>query len=94
MIEIFDFLDLALLWAARILVGGALLAGVGAVIYAFVWGGQVHPDDKEKPLHLQRVMTGHWRPGYAVRWGTWIGLIVTIGPALGVVIYGIVTGTI
>ncbi len=87
-----ELIESGLLWTFRILIGGALAVGVIALLYAFICRGKVHPDDQDKPLASQRVMTGHWRPGYAVRWGTWLGLLATLGPAIAVLIYALVSG--
>lgn len=91
MTDWFGLLDEAILWILRTIIGGAMLAGLAALFHSLAWRGQIHPDDKNKPAYRQRVMTGHWRPGYAVRWGTWLGVLVTLGPAIALIVYSALT---
>lgn len=78
-----------LLWAIRIVVGGALLVGGSLVLHRLITGGDVHPADRDKPLYLQRVRMGGWRKSWGIRWGGWVGLFVTLAPASSVAIYGL-----
>lgn len=79
------------IWIFRTMVGGGLIAGYAAVLWRLYTGGDVHPDDKTKPLYIQRVKMGSSfrHKSYGERWGSWIGLTITLAPVNFLVLYGL-----
>lgn len=79
------------LLAVQIVVGGALLGGAGIAVWAVAMSRDIHPDDNGKPIYRQRLKVGSsYRPkSYAERWGIWLGLAVTLGPAMGAAVWGL-----
>ena len=65
-----------------------LLFGLGYLVWEAIAGGDVHPEDRNLPLHKQRVKMGNPIYGpmsYGPRWGAWIGVAPLV--ALPIVIF-------
>lgn len=75
----------------RTVIGGAMLLGYIVLLRRLCTGGDVHPDDCGKPLRRQRVKMGsHFGPKtYGPRWGSWIGLVITLAPVNIIFLLGI-----
>lgn len=88
----FGFLVETITLILQAVVGLALLAGACALIWAITFGGEMHPQDADKPLRLQRIKFGSFHKSYGPRWHGWLGAFVTLAPAPSFLLYHSIWG--
>jgi hypothetical protein len=64
----------------RVVVAALLIFVAGAFLWAVTMDRDIHPEDKAKPVYLQRVRSGspYGPKSWAPRWHGWLGIAATL----------------